>query len=55
MRRPFTALTAVGTAAHHGYELNAGVGLVFQPWMGLSGSIDGGMIRTRSPLNSGGT
>ena len=39
MRRPFTALTAVGTAAHHGYELNAGVGLVFQPWMGLGGSI----------------
>ena len=39
MRRPFTALTAVGTAAHHGYEFNAGVGLVFQPWMGLGGSI----------------
>ena len=39
MRRPFTALTAVGTAAHHGFELNAGVGLVFQPWMGLGGSI----------------
>lgn len=39
MKRPFTALTALGAAAHHGYELNAGVGLVFQPWMGLGGSI----------------
>lgn len=39
MRRPLTALTALGTAAHHGYELRAGVGLVFQPWMGLGGSI----------------
>jgi hypothetical protein len=39
MKRPFTALTALGTAAHHGFELNAGVGLVFQPWMGLGGSI----------------
>lgn len=39
MRRPFTALTAVGTAAHHGFELNAGVGLVFQPYLGLPGAI----------------
>ena len=38
MRRPFTALTAVGTAAHHGFELNAGVGLVFQPYLRLAGS-----------------
>jgi len=38
VRRPFTALTAVGTAAHHGFELNAGVGLVFQPYLGLAGS-----------------
>ena len=28
VERTFTALSAVGTAAHHGYELNAGVGLV---------------------------
>ena len=34
MRRPFSALTALGTAAHHGFELRAGVGLVFEPWLG---------------------
>ena len=39
MRRPLTALTALGAAAHHGYELGAGVGLVFQPQMGLPGSL----------------
>jgi hypothetical protein len=39
MRRPFTALTAIGTAAHHSFELNAGVGLVFQPYLGLGGSL----------------
>jgi hypothetical protein len=39
MRRPLTAFTALGAAAHHGFELNAGVGLVFQPWMGLAGSV----------------
>ena len=39
MRRPFSALTAAGTAAHHGYELGAGVGLVFQPELGLPGAV----------------
>ena len=39
MRRPFTALTAAGAAAHHAYELGAGVGLVWQPQMGLPGSL----------------
>src|SRR5204862_2331428 len=39
VRRPFTAMTAIGTAAHHGFELNAGVGLVFQPYLGLGGSL----------------
>ena len=39
VKRPFMALTALGTAAHHGYELNAGVGLVLQPWLGLGGSL----------------
>jgi hypothetical protein len=39
MRRPFHVLAAAGTAAHHAYEVNAGVGLVFQPFMGLPGSI----------------
>ena len=34
MKRPFTALTALGTAAHHGYELRAGVGIVFEPFLG---------------------
>ena len=28
----------MGTAGHHGYELGAGVGLVFQPELGLAGS-----------------
>jgi hypothetical protein len=28
----------LGTAAHHGFELAAGVGLVFQPYLGLGGS-----------------
>ncbi len=39
MKRPFHVIAALGTAAHHGYELNAGVGLVFQPWLGLPGSV----------------
>ena len=37
-RRPWTALTAVATAAHHGFELMNGVGLVWQPQLGLSGA-----------------
>ena len=36
--RPFTALTAIGTAAHHGFELRSGVGLVFEPFLGRRGS-----------------
>jgi hypothetical protein len=39
VKRPFHALAVLGTAAHHGYELHAGVGLVFQPFMGLGGSL----------------
>ena len=39
MRRPFTAVATAATAAHHGYELAAGVGLVFQPFLGLPGSL----------------
>src|ERR1700686_2045738 len=35
VRRPWTALTATLTAAHHGFELSSGVGLVLQPEMGL--------------------
>jgi len=38
VHRPFTAATQVGTAAHHAFELAAGVGLVFQPELGLAGS-----------------
>ena len=38
MRRPFHVLTAVGAVAHHGFELVAGVGLVFQPYLGLGGA-----------------
>ena len=35
MRRPLHALTAVATATHHVFELVAGTGLVFQPYLGL--------------------
>jgi hypothetical protein len=38
VHRPFHALTAVGAVGHHGFELGAGVGLVFQPWLGLWGA-----------------
>jgi hypothetical protein len=38
MRRPFTALTALGTAAHHIFEVRAGVGLVFEPFLGRRGA-----------------
>lgn len=37
-RRPWTMLTAGLTAAHHGFELASGVGLVGQPELGLGGS-----------------
>ena len=36
MRRPLHALTATATAAHHVFELAAGTGLVFQPYIGLA-------------------
>jgi hypothetical protein len=39
MRRPLSALAAAGTAAHHGYELRAGVGLVFEPFLGRRGAV----------------
>jgi hypothetical protein len=32
------ALTSVATAAHHGFELVAGTGLVFQPYLGMRGA-----------------
>jgi len=34
VKRPFSALAALGTVAHHGFELRAGVGIVFEPWLG---------------------
>jgi len=37
--RPFSAMAALGTAAHHGFELAAGVGLVFEPWLGRRGAV----------------
>ena len=37
--RPFSALTALATAAHHGFELHAGVGLVFEPFLGRRGAL----------------
>ena len=38
IRRPFGVLTALGTAAHHGFEYRAGVGLVFEPFLGRRGA-----------------
>jgi hypothetical protein len=38
MRRPFSVMSTAATAAHHGFELGAGVGLVFQPYLGLGGA-----------------
>jgi hypothetical protein len=38
-RRAFTVLTALGTAAHHTFEVRAGVGLVFEPFMGRRGAL----------------
>jgi hypothetical protein len=37
--RPLSALAALGTAAHHGCELRAGVGLVFEPFLGRRGAV----------------
>jgi hypothetical protein len=39
VRRPFHVLATAGTAAHHGFELASGVGLVFQPQLGLPGAL----------------
>jgi hypothetical protein len=38
-RRPFTVTTALGTAAHHTFEVRAGVGLVFEPFIGRRGAV----------------
>ena len=35
-RRPFSLGAVAGTAAHHGFELTSGVGLVWQPELGLA-------------------
>jgi hypothetical protein len=39
IRRPFGVLASLGTAAHHGFELRAGVGLVFEPFLGRRGAL----------------
>jgi hypothetical protein len=38
-RRPFSVLTALGTAAHHAFEVRAGVGLVFEPFVGRRNAV----------------
>ena len=38
IRRPFGFLAALGTAAHHGFEVRSGVGLVFEPFLGRRGA-----------------
>ena len=37
--RPLSALAALGTAGHHGFELRSGVGLVFEPKLGRRGAV----------------
>jgi hypothetical protein len=37
-RRPWTMVAATFTAAHHGFELSSGLGLVGQPELGLGGA-----------------
>jgi hypothetical protein len=37
--KPFTALTAATTALHHGFEVRAGVGLVWEPFVGRRGAL----------------
>src|SRR5262245_40194336 len=37
-RRMLHALTCLATATHHLFELGAGTGLVFQPYLGLGGA-----------------
>jgi hypothetical protein len=37
--KPFGALCAVTTGGHHGFELRAGVGLVFEPFLGRRGAL----------------
>ena len=39
MRRPFSVLAALGTFAHHAFEVRAGVGLVFEPFLGRRGAV----------------
>jgi hypothetical protein len=46
-RRPWTMLSAGLTAAHHGFELSSGVGLVGQPELGLGGA--GALWATQIP------
>lgn len=38
VKRPFHAMTCLAAATHHAFELAAGVGLVFQPYLGLRGA-----------------
>jgi hypothetical protein len=39
VRRPFSVLAALGTLAHHAFEVRAGVGLVFEPFLGRRGAV----------------
>jgi len=45
--RPWTMLSATLTAAHHGFELSSGIGLVGQPELGLLGA--GALWATQIP------
>ncbi len=38
MRRPWSTLTCAAAATHHAFELACGVGLVFQPYLGMTGA-----------------
>jgi hypothetical protein len=48
VQRPWTALAAASTAAHHVFELSNGIGLVWQPELGLAGA--GALWGTEIPI-----
>lgn len=48
VQRPWTVLAATLTAAHHGFELSNGIGLVGQPELGLVGA--GALWGTQIPV-----
>jgi hypothetical protein len=38
VKRPWSVMTCAAAAVHHAFELAGGVGLVFQPYLGITGA-----------------